>query len=669
MMKLQRGYKMKKIISVCILFFTLVSICSASPKLFYSDLTSGPKTGGQDNKGVFVSIYGSGFGSTQNTSSVSIGGGNADNYPVWSDSKVTFQLGANAATGNIVITVGGETSNALPFTVRAGNIYFCTPTGSGDGSFANPFAPDDFVTAIDSGVGNEDGATCYFRSGTYDGEYATVSWRSNFALKAAHSGISGGENAFVGYPGETAILSRNEIEPNTGNNFRRYDGGSDHGSSYIVMSNFTMIADGACVYPGSNSRVIGNIMTGCTDMSPAGVIGVNGTADGSWVVTNVQIYGNTIGGGNPTTTQDHAIYPGYGVDNIDIGWNVIASSDDLGSKISFNTNDAWGNQMVWDNILIHDNYINTTGSSDGRAINTYEMGDGSNIKIWNNIIIADTSGTISPLMFCSGDIYMSNNTIYANSPVNTGVISLYEITPYGHTYAPSSLTLYNNIVYANGSTEYYLEITGSSMPVPTINNNLFYGLGVYDLNVACSNGCVDLNSIEADPSFTTTPPLNPNDCVLQVGSSAISTGSALSTVSNVFTTDYFGNVISDPVDIGAIAYVSVTAPTTTISEIDTTTLLTYQLTGIAQASTGRGVASVTIPGQTVIPDTAWGSQTVSWSCTVSLPTNGDYQFTATVTDNIGETGTASTTITKTSLPAQTPSTVTMQNVVLKGLYK
>src|SRR5579859_2504216 len=72
-------------------------------RLFFSDLLSGPNTGGQDGNGAFVTVWGKGFGATQGTASVTIGGGTVAAYPVWTDTKVTVQLGAAAATGAIVM--------------------------------------------------------------------------------------------------------------------------------------------------------------------------------------------------------------------------------------------------------------------------------------------------------------------------------------------------------------------------------------------------------------------------------------------------------------------------------------------------------------------------------------------------------------------------------------
>src|ERR1041385_5693141 len=73
------------------------------PHIFFSDLESGPNTGGQDNHGVWVTIWGKGFGAERGRSTVTVGGGAAAEYPIWSDTKITFQLGPAARTGDIVV--------------------------------------------------------------------------------------------------------------------------------------------------------------------------------------------------------------------------------------------------------------------------------------------------------------------------------------------------------------------------------------------------------------------------------------------------------------------------------------------------------------------------------------------------------------------------------------
>ena len=82
------------------LLFSAVSLVAQAPQpqIFFSDLESGPNVGGQGGNGAFVTIWGKGFGATQGTSSVTVGGGAAAAYPVWSDTKITFQLGTGSVT-------------------------------------------------------------------------------------------------------------------------------------------------------------------------------------------------------------------------------------------------------------------------------------------------------------------------------------------------------------------------------------------------------------------------------------------------------------------------------------------------------------------------------------------------------------------------------------------
>ena len=114
---------------------------ATTTRIFYSDLQSGPNTGGQDNQGAFVTLYGVGFGASRGSSTVTIGGVPAANYPYWSDTKIVLQVGAGALTGSIVAQVNGNSSNGVKFTVEPGNIYFVAPNGSdgNDGSFNAPW--------------------------------------------------------------------------------------------------------------------------------------------------------------------------------------------------------------------------------------------------------------------------------------------------------------------------------------------------------------------------------------------------------------------------------------------------------------------------------------------------------------------------------------------------
>ena len=113
-------------------------LAGEGPRLFFTDLESGPNTGGQDNLGAFLTIWGEGFGATRGSSTVVIGSQEVARYLIGDENNagartmdmIVVQLGPNVTSGNIIVTVNGQVSNLLPFTVRAGNIYFVATSGT-----------------------------------------------------------------------------------------------------------------------------------------------------------------------------------------------------------------------------------------------------------------------------------------------------------------------------------------------------------------------------------------------------------------------------------------------------------------------------------------------------------------------------------------------------------
>jgi hypothetical protein len=161
---------MKKIF-IIILFLFFTSTIQAAPVLYFSDITSGPKTGLTDdqvtNQGAIVTIWGAGLGSSQGDSTISACGAAPSHIYTWANASIqkghpadlytyhkmqyiqfAISSSANDGAGTISVTVGGETSNTLPFTIRSGNIYFVATTGdNGDtGTWAEPWADMRYAT-------------------------------------------------------------------------------------------------------------------------------------------------------------------------------------------------------------------------------------------------------------------------------------------------------------------------------------------------------------------------------------------------------------------------------------------------------------------------------------------------------------------------------------------
>ncbi len=277
---------------LALLLCALAAQAQSGPKIFFSDLESGPNTGGENSKGAYVTIWGKGFGATQGSSSVTIGGGLAGNYPTWSDGKITFQLGAAAATGNIVVNVGGATSNGVPFTVRAGNIFFVATTGSDSnpGTFASPWN-----TIVKAKNSMSPGDISYIENGvsqtTQDNFTAYLSMDKN---GSNNSGTASAPLAIVAYPNATATigvaggLAYGVRTPNIGTH-----------EDYWVFSQMHIIGGTQAMdLGGTGWRIVGNEMqcpgadnqVGCFEMS-------NGN--------QVKFYGNEVhnAGINPTSSK------------------------------------------------------------------------------------------------------------------------------------------------------------------------------------------------------------------------------------------------------------------------------------------------------------------------------------------------------------------------------
>lgn len=65
-----------------------------------------------------LKIFGTNFGATQGSSTVSVGGTIADTIYLWSTTEIDVKVPTSATTGSVTVTVGGATSNASAFIIR-----------------------------------------------------------------------------------------------------------------------------------------------------------------------------------------------------------------------------------------------------------------------------------------------------------------------------------------------------------------------------------------------------------------------------------------------------------------------------------------------------------------------------------------------------------------------
>src|SRR5579871_4438743 len=495
---------MKFLLSLALLLVLPLSLAAQSPpRIFFSDLESGPNIGGQKNLGVWVTIWGKGFGAERGASTVTIGGGAAADYPIWTDTKITFQLGPAAKTGPIVVNLKGKSgsgaSNALPFTVRAGKIYFVAVNGSDwrNGSFQTPWktivhAKDRMsagdVTYIKDGVAqtSEDHFTAYLSMDRDGGN---------------NSGKPGAPKALVAYPGAHATIGKAyglDYGIRTPNIQARAD--------YWAISQLHIIGGKQAIDMGGMGwKIVGN------DIECPGGDGQVGCVQASGA-RGIKFYGNEVhnaGAGTVASKFYHAVYFSTDSNHIDVGWNHI--HDNMTCRaVQFHSSplcrpdcgarDQTGHDQF--DLHVHDNLIHGD-SCNGINFATVDPSKGP-VEAYNNVIYhvgtadpKDGGGAFSCIYVAgitntgpagTGTVEVFNNTLYdcgANHSQNSdGSRGAFSVGAAGLT-----MRLRNNIVYQLPG-EVYLD--GNKAQI-TGEKNLCFGAGNGPEQTA--------GNINADPQF------------------------------------------------------------------------------------------------------------------------------------------------------------------------
>jgi hypothetical protein len=476
---------------------------TASPDAFFTDLTSGPATGGQTGKGAFVTVYGNGFGATQGASAVTLGASTADNYPLWSDTKITFQLATTAQTGNIVVHVAGkDASNPLAFTVRAGHIFFVSGAGkdTGDGSYGAPWAT---IPHAKNSIAAGDIAYVGTSAGdavSQTTEDASSAYHCALGM-SVHDGTNSGTadlpKALVVYPGATGLIG----DPS----------GVEHGIltpaitgtfDYWVIAGFTLRAlnEGIDLENTPNGwRIIGN------DISCPNGSGLSGCVTGG--PTHLAFYGNVVhdAAANVATAHITKYYHGvyWGSSHIDMGWNVVRDGKTC-RAIQFHDT---GGPNEFD-LHVHDNVIHGT-VCDGINFATVDPSQGT-VEAYNNVIY-DVGQGPDPADGSASyvGIYVPGET--EMGPTGSGTVEVYGNTLYDcGSWAQSgagafsngggnmSLTMHlvDNLVVEPGAMEAYIA-EDSTAGLITGSNNLFFGAGAVP---AVSTASIGSDPLLVDPA-------------------------------------------------------------------------------------------------------------------------------------------------------------------------
>jgi hypothetical protein len=364
------------------------AVSISRPIVLYTDIVSGPNSGGEGDNGTYLTIFGVHFGSAQGNSKVTIAGKPVAKYLLWSEGKIGVQVG-RVSNGPIIVSVGGSNSNSdKTFTVRHGHIYYIGPSADNSdascagGTFAQPWGLTNFASKSEAAYTRKMrtpttyykclalGDTLVFLDGVSYPYFDGYGWHAS--LTPDKYGATA--TSFI------TIMARPGAKVHLGGTGWAMAPVRDTSNGYNVFSGLTLTGSGAngganfnAGYSVKNNRIVGNEIT-CEDCwGPAGaVMGGYGFV----------MYGNIVdristldpGGSNKTY---HAIY--VMDNNIEVGWNKI-----------YNTKAYNGIQIHHDkapgfyNLAFHDNDIADVNGS-GINLSTIDPSSGY-IKVYNNVI-------------------------------------------------------------------------------------------------------------------------------------------------------------------------------------------------------------------------------------------------------------------------------------------
>ena len=534
------------LLALLMLSFSAKAQATNPPTLLFTDIVTGANLGGEAGNGVYVTLFGKNFGSSQGSSTVSLNGAPVASVKTWCQAcskntmldMIVVQLGLSNTSGNFVVTVGGLPSNGSSFTVSAGNIYFVATSGNdtNPGNFASPWK-----TPVHAKTLMRAGDTTYFRAGTYltEDDYGSILVCNDGAC----SGTATQYQNFIGYPGETATFGSSAFVRGIyhwGTSVWQYSTVSNlvlRGLDYGITAQNAMSGAAA-----NFIRVINNDMRALEGGSAA--------LDFEMPAQTILIYGNESAQnclGNATCNYDSrsysAYFGGYGIQsNIDIGWNRFHDNP-FGKGIQIYGHIA--NDKI-NGLLIHGNQI-YNNTMTGMALGGSDGGTGfiNDAQVYNNLIYYNETGALADhgifgglelngLNAQDGMYQVYNNTFFGNAPAHSGIPAGGEVA--FATAGVKSVVFENNIFYAapgaapNGFSRcyfYFDDQSPASTSRVTFSNNLYFNAGAgptgCNYNAGSFAVSADASKVNADPLFVAPTSQNFH---LQQTSPAVGAGNA-----------------------------------------------------------------------------------------------------------------------------------------------
>lgn len=344
----------------------------AAPRVLYTDIVAGPNTGGEDDHGAYLTIFGNGFGAARNDSLVTINNVAVIVYKQWTDTRITVQPGAAVTSGEIRVTVGTETASDpdIRFTVVPGKIYFVARNGSDSGRVGNINRP---FRSIQRTLDRSDfgpGDHLVIRGGEWTDTFDK--YKSFFSIHHK-SGTANAPLVVMGYPGEAVT-------------FRRTPGRNSHRSIHTYASDgHFVIANIRIDRGGGGGNCIGlGVGTHSVRVVNNEVFGMYEDGGGSACIAgsgkHYRVLGNHVHD-NGGSKLYHALYfdgrDTSGADDIEIAYNHIHhQTGGRGIQIYGDT----GTPIT--NVRIHHNVIHDI-ALDGIL---FSRDTASGMRAYNNVV-------------------------------------------------------------------------------------------------------------------------------------------------------------------------------------------------------------------------------------------------------------------------------------------
>ncbi|MBS0308300.1 MAG: hypothetical protein JSS58_04940 [Proteobacteria bacterium] len=456
---------------------TTMPPAAGAPIVLYTDLVSGPTSGGENNRGAYLTIFGKNFGNTGlgTTTKVFIGSAEVASYRALSASKVYDKIGIQQIAVQVGALGGAAQGVALPIKVS--------------------------VNGVDSNT--------------------NVSFMPNPGRLLYVDNVAGtGAIVLMGYPGEDTYIRGTIAGGMTGGCVSGINGQSFTGmGQWAVITNLRMDCEGYDgpisqeIY-GHNWRVINNDLSASTaprtGPNVPRMAGITGNGN------NAVWYGNHIHDIQGSAQECHGIYID-GDGSYDIAYNHIHDIRD-GNGFQVYVNGGNGSTEA-NNVSLHHNFIHDVSK---HGIN---IGDGmrNDLKIWNNITY---NAQYAALRFNTNTL--NGAQIFHNTFYNTNLASnvFYGALTNDWNLPAGSMDVENNIFYVASGTPYNSGSVSVLAGNGTFKRNLWFN--------GTGSTAIDSLPVTADPKFIAAG----SDFHLQPASPAIGIGSTAAAVTTLVTNDF-----------------------------------------------------------------------------------------------------------------------------------